>query len=446
MVAIQSRVIVLGLLVSLAVNVQAQDRRIQTEPLRSRNGGGNLTTHLTGAASAQMYAALHGVGAATARMNSYGWRDLDRKPTPKTFDAAMLEAYRQGIVPVILLEYDGSYQTLSPPTLIGSYSDWFAAGQAIARRFAPDGEWGRENGIVGWGVTTYSAINEPDVLASIPRGDYHDALAGLSDGVHSVKAELRVVPGGFATCNSAADATLRGYGPAIADLLEDGHLDGIDLHTYYHSRWFPLTRDRYFSAQGCFDRVKAALRLRRDVNFYATEFNIAKTDDWADPKIAARLFLTAFWDQLGVVGADRHSSATVLAFPWNLGDTAQSRGTVYAMAATETPWTPELRATVLRNVLRLAGNMRFTKLDPFDTGTYTLEGPDGYLIVWQNLPGWTDKPGTVWEVTLPSWARTAELWGWDGLRRVVSVHGGHFAIKGLAKNETYMLRLTRPRK
>jgi hypothetical protein len=85
-----------------------------------------------------------------------------------------------------------------------------------------------------------------------------------------------------------------------------------------------------------------------------------------------------------------------------------------------------LRATVLRNVLRLAGNMKFTSLDPFETGTYTLEGPDGHLIVWQNLRGWTDKPGTVWEVTLPSWARIAELWGWDGLRRVVSVHGGHF--------------------
>jgi hypothetical protein len=173
---------------------------------------------------------------------------------------------------------------------------------------------------------------------------------------------------------------------------------------------------------------------------------LAKTDDWADPKIAARLFLTAFWDELGVVGADRHSSATVLAFPWNLGDTAHARGSVYAMAETETPWTPELRATVLRNVLRLAGNMRFIKLDPFDTGTYTLEGPDGHLIVWQNLQGWTDKPGTVWEVTLPSWARIAELWGWDGLRRVVSVHGGHFTIKGLAENETYMLRLPRPRK
>jgi hypothetical protein len=162
MVAIRRGVLVLGLLVSLAMNVRAQDHPIQSEPLRSRIGGGNLTTHLTGAASAQMYAALHGVGVATARMNSYGWRDLDRKPTPKNFDAAMLEAYRHGIVPVILLEYDGSYQTLSPPTLIGSYSDWFAAGQAIARRFAPDGEWGRENGIVGWGVTTYSAINEPD--------------------------------------------------------------------------------------------------------------------------------------------------------------------------------------------------------------------------------------------------------------------------------------------
>jgi len=188
------------------------------------------------------------------------WRDLERKPTPKNFDAAMLEAIGREL-------FRSSYwirrllPNVKPPTLIGSYSDGLLPDKPL-----PGGSLrmanGAQNGIVGWGVTTYSAINEPDVLASIPRGDYHDALAGLSDGVHSVKTELRVVPGGFATCNSAADATLRGYGPAIADLLEDGHLDGIDLHTYYHSRWFPLTRDRYFSAQGCFDRVKAALGLR----------------------------------------------------------------------------------------------------------------------------------------------------------------------------------------
>ena len=432
---------VIGIWASLGAPAHAQ---APEDTLRSRVGGGNLVTHLAGKASSQMYAALHGVGALRARMNSYGWRDLNRNPTPKDFDAAMLEAYRQGISPDILLEYEGSYQTLNPPQPIGSYADWVAAGAAMAKRFQPDGEWARANNIAGRGVTTYSAINEPDVQATIPYAGYHDALAGLADGIHSVNPRLRAVPGGFATCNSHGDATLRGYGPAIADLLEDGRLDGLDLHTYYHSRWYPLTRGRDFSVQTCFDRIKAALGVRRDINFYATEFNIARLDDWSDPKLAARLFLTALWDQLGVVRADRYSSATVLAFPWNLGDTERVDGPAYGMANSENPWSPDPRAVVLRTMLRLAGDMKFTRLDPFGSGTYTLEGSDGQLIVWQNLTGWTDKPGRAWEVTLPSWAQIAELWGWDGLRRVIPVHAGDFIIKDLGENETYMLRLPRP--
>jgi len=433
-------------LLALSLPVRAQQAPIADGALRSLVGGGNLATHRAGAPSLQLYEALHGVGAIRARMNSYGWRDLHRKPTPKDFDAAMLQAHRQGISPMILLEYEGSYQTLNPPQPIGSYGDWFAAGQAMARRFAPDGEWGKENGIAGWGVTIYSAINEPDVQASIPRGDYHNALAGLADGVHSVDKALRVVPGGFATCNSHGDATLRGYGTAIADLLEDGRLDGIDLHTYYHSRWFPLTKGRYFSAQSCFDRVKAALGLRRETHFYTTEFNIAELDDWADPKVAARLFLTAFWDEVGVVRADKQTSATVLAFPWNLEDIPSKEDTAYAMAESQNPWSPDLRAAVLRTVLRLAGDMHFVRLDPFNTGTYTLEGREGQLFVWQNLKDWTDRPGTKWQVTLPDWAQIAELWGWDGLRRVIPARGGPFTLDGLAENETLMLRVPRPQK
>ncbi|WP_367142026.1 hypothetical protein [Rhodoplanes sp.] len=412
--------------------------------LRGRVGGGNLVTHLpVASATQQLYQALEGVGAPLGRMDSYGWRDLARRPTVHDFDAAMREAHRNGITPIILLEYEGSYQTLDPPQPIGSYDDWYAAGRAYAQRFRPDGDWGRENGVRGWGATIFTAINEPDVQATIPHAAYRDALAGLADGVHSVDRTLRVVPGGFATCNSHGDATLRGYGPAIAPLLQDGRLDGIDLHTYYNARWFPLTRGREFSAQGCFDRVKAALGLTRDVNFYATEFNIARVEDWSDPKLAASLFLTGLWDHLGVVKSDRRTSATVLAFPWNLGDTVRVDGPAYAMAEAENPWTPDPRAVVLRTVLQLAGDMRFTSLDPDRSGTYRLDGDDGLLLVWQNRPGWTDRPGRSWAVDLPDWARLAELWGFDGLLRVLPVHGGANSIDGLKDNETYMLRVRR---
>ncbi len=433
-------------LLSLAAKADSAETPSVEDPLRWRIGAGNIVTHLTGAPTAQLYAALKGVGARLGRMDSYGWRDLTRRPTPQNFDAAMLEAYRHGITPIILLEYEGSYQSLDPPQPLGSYADWRAAGVAMATRFRPNGDWGRAHGIVDWGVTVYTAINEPDVQATIPRADYHDALAGLADGVHSIDPALRVVPGGFATCNSDGDATLRGYGTAIADLLEDGRLDGIDLHTYYNAKWYPLTQGREFSVQSCFDRVKAALGVRRAIKFYATEFNVSRDGDWADPRVAARLFLTALWDQLGVVQADTHRPVTVLAFPWNLADTGRIEGPAYAMALSEKPWTPDLRTVLLRHVLKLAGDMTFTALDPLGSGTFVLDGDAGRLFVWQDLPGWTDRPGTVWALNLPEWAKSAELWGWDGLRRTIAVKGGPATIAGLPGNETYMLFVVRPRK
>ena len=430
-------------LASGAASLATGDTDAAGTRLRDHIGGGNLVTHLAGQPPlTQLYAALHGVGATMGRMDSYGWRTLDRKPTPHDFDAEMLQAHENAITPIILLEYEGSYQTLDPPQPIGSYHDWFAAGQAMARRFRPNGEWAREHGIVGWGASIFTAINEPDVQQSIPREAYHDALKGLADGVHSVDPALKVVPGGFATCNSHRDATLRGYGPAIADLFEDGRLDGIDLHTYYHSKWYPITKGREFSVQTCFDRIKQAMGLHRDIKFYATEFNVARLDDWDDPRLAAKLFLSAFWDQMSVVGNDGHSPVTALAFPWNLGDTVRVDGPAYAMAATENPWSPDPRAMVLRTVLQLAGDMTIKSIDK-PRGLVTLAGADAELIVWQNLPGWTDRPGRTLQLELPDWARTIEVWGWDGLRRRVAVNGGQLTLDGLDENETIMIRIPR---
>ena len=435
--AIGAFALTIALSLGLPGSASAADR------LRDRIGGGNLVTHLAGKPQlTQLYSALHGVGAAMGRMNSYGWRTLDRKPTPRDFDAEMRQARDNGITPIILLEYDGSYQTLDPPQPIGTYHDWFAAGQQMARRFRPDGEWARENGVVGWGVTVFTAINEPDVLQNIPREAYHDALAGLADGVHSVDPALKVVPAGFATCNSHRDATLGGYGPAIKDLLEDGRLDGIDLHTYYNAKYYPMTKGRDFSAQTCFDDVKRAMGLQREIKFYSTEFNIARLGDWSDPKLAAKLFLSAFWDHVSVVGSDGRTPAMALAFPWNLGTTDRVDGPAYAMAATENPWTPDSRSIVLRMVLRLAGDMTIKSIDK-PRGLTTLEGADAELIVWRNLPGWTDRPGPTLELALPDWARKAELWGWDGLRRTVPVTGGKVVLDGLDENETFMIRVPR---
>lgn len=410
--------------------------------LRWKVGTGNIVSHLTGRPTLPLYEALHWVGARLGRMNSYGWRTVDRIPLPHNFDDSMMEAYRNGITPIILFEYEGSYQTLNPPQPVGSYDDWFRAGVEFSRRFRPNGDWGREHGIKDFGVTLYTAINEPDVQNTIPKKDYRDALAGLADGIHSVDAKLKVVPAGFAACNIDGDATLRGYGPAIADLLESGKLDGIDLHTYYNDRWYPLVEGRQFSAQTCFDRVKKALGLTRDINFYSTEFNISRWGAWTDAKVVANLFLTAFWDNMGVVGADGRP-ATVFAFPWGLPDTPQIDGPNYAMAVSDHPWRPEERAKVLQRILKLAGDMKIVSSDPYDTGTMHLTKSDADLFVWHNRRGWTNLTSGRWEIPVPAGARKIELWGWDGLRAVHQISGNTFTFEALPAGETYMALVTR---
>jgi len=411
-------------------------------PIRMRVGGGNLLTHLPGEERAHMYQALKAIGARSARMNSYGWRTIEGVQTPADFDKAMLEAYQNGITPIILFEYEGSYQALEPPYMIGSYQSWYETGRVYAAKFRPGGEWAKANGAGDWGVSIFTAINEPDVQATIPPEDYRNALAGLADGVHSVDPTLRVVPGGFATCNSHGDPTLRGYGTAIADLFNDGRLDGLDLHTYYHERWYPMERGREFSAQACFDKVKAALGISRDINFYATEFNTARTDGWDDDALLGSLFLTAIWDELGVQRNDG-SSATVIAFPWNLGDDGRDQGPIYAMATQRDPWQPEVRSKVLKMVVDLAGDMTFVSLDPRGSGLFVLEDGKDRLVVFQNRAGWTDKPASLWALDVPDWAVTAELWGWDGLRRTFDVAGKPRMEIDVPGKETYMMRFRR---
>lgn len=413
-------------------------------PLRARVGGGNLVTHLAGQPpTIQLYEALKGVGAKSARMDSYGWRNLEHKPTPENFDAAMMEAYKHGITPIILLEYEGSYQSLNPPQLIGTRAEWEATGEAYARRFRPNGDWGRAHGIKDWGVTIYTAVNEPDVQATIPRKAYHDALQGFAEGIHKIDPALKVVPGGFARCNSDGDATLRGYAAAIGDLLEDGALDGIDLHTYYNARWYPIEKGRDFSAQACFDKVKAQLGVSRDIAFYATEYNVSRDFTWENPEVAAGLFLTGFWDEMGIVGDDGKTGVSVLAYPWNLADTVAQEGPVYAMAAGDKPWRPEIRAEVLKRVLDIAGDMHFTRLDPKVTGTFDLSGPNGDLRVWQDRPGWTDHVATAWTLDVPAFATTAELWSWRGKIATAKPVNGRVRFSQLSGHDTYMVYFPR---
>jgi hypothetical protein len=410
-------------------------------------GGGNFPNRADGAEMERQFALLKRLGLRHCRFNVYPGFYLVRsnwdRPNATVLDEGMKLAHAHGVTPMILFEYYASYHA---SIRLGTEKQWHALGRAFAERYRPGGTWGREHGVAGWGVTLYSAFNEPErgfgTGGKLGPGPYVAALKGLADGVHSVDPSLRVIPGGFMAANARDDWALRGLGPALAPLLNDGTLDGIDLHTYYDVQYAPMEGTYANSAQDNFDRVKAACGITRDVSFYCTEFNYKKRR--VTTAQAARGFLTGIWDHLGVVRRDGRTPAARLALPWNLFHDAE-KDTQYGMLRKYEPYEPSPRGAVLQLVLRLTDGMRFTSLDPRKTGVFVLEGAGRKMWVWQNRKGWTDQPGPSFTVRgVPAWARKLEVYGWDGLRTARPLDGRPAcSVTDLPGDETYMFVATR---
>ncbi len=419
----------------------------QTDP-RSIMGSGNFENGNgdggTGATAADQYNALTILGAKMSRMNIYPdhyWNGS--AATPTAVQSGILQAHTNGNTPMILFEY---YTNLGA---LGDYNKWYAIGRDFATQFRPNSPWLTSQGVTGWGISVYGAINEPDNANAIPKtgaGSYYDALKGLADGVHSVDPTLKVIPGGFMSENAFQDHTLRGYGPAIAPLLNDGTLDGIDLHTYNDISFAPIVKSDGsnsfdWSPQSDFDSVKSASGITRDINFYSTEFNFKdESSQGIDENLAAKRFLTCIWANLGVVKNDGHTGATGFAFPWNIFHTA-SQDAVYGLNTQLNPWTPRARGVTLQLVLDQSAGMDFVSRDPKGRGEFILNGNNKKMWVWQNYSTWSNIAGTSYNVTgIPAGATTLTVYGWDGQRGAPIQLSGQtsYNVTGLATNETFM--------
>jgi hypothetical protein len=415
-------------------------------------GGGNFANGKVTSLEIAQFKALQTVGAKMCRFALYPHVYFDekkRQPTPALIDKAMAESFRFGITPVFLFEYYGYYSDSAktdPPIPSGDKQKWFSIGQAFAKRFQPNGEWAKENGIRDWGVTVFAAINEPDADESknnrIPFEAYRDALEGLADGVHSINSELKVLPGGFASANAYSDFTLRGYGSAIASLFNQGKLDGIDLHTYYDVQWAPLEGTYKHSAQYNFDQIKLASGITADINFYCTEFNYSKRgvdDALMSEEEAAKGFLTGIWDNLGVVKNDGATPATQFAFPWNIFLTVDEYPH-YGLSKRLEPWTPTASGRVLQMVVELTKGMSFESLDPKRTGEFVLRGKGKKLWIWQNRSYWTNHAGSSFILkNIPHGTTKIEIYGWNGLRQTIQISKQNsYTINNLASEETLM--------
>jgi len=396
-------------------------------------GGGNFNPNRLDQAALH-FDILNQIGAGLCRVtvSENEYYPQNGTPAPDRFDDLILLAHKQGIEPMLLFEY---YTKWNGP--LGGHDKWFKVGQTFAQRFAPNSPFLKSRGIDDWGITFYSAINEPmwkdNNPTPIDPNQYALALEGLADGVHSVGSELRVSPGGFQEIPLLRTNT---YGPAIAGLYNNGKLYAMDIHRYYDIQWPPMAGTYQNSLQNQFDQVKKKWDITADIAFYTTEFNFKKRD--ITEREAARGFLTAIWDALTVTG-NQGQPVTQFALPWNIFHTPASDDH-YGLTIKHMPWTPTLRGDVLRMVCRLTEGTQFTHLDPRQSGVSVLQGDSKTIWVWQNRAAWTDRPASQFVVKdIPEGTEEIEVYGFDGPRDTVSVQGRRdIQINGLAPEQTYM--------
>jgi hypothetical protein len=363
---------------------------LQADP-GSQIGGGNVALRKNLSLADAQFKALGAAGASRCRFPvSQGtyYDPKHNKPVPEKYDELVLLAHKRGITPMILFEY---YTRWNGP--IGGREKWHTIGRAFALRFAPNSEWLKSKGVRDWGITCYTAVNEPTWKSNNPTPivpkDYAKALEGLADGVHSVARTLTVSPGGY------IEGSLHGgknpYLKAAAPLYNAGKLHAIDIHRYWDVKYVTMTNTRRFSLQSQFDDVKRDYGIKAGVKFHTTEMNFKKRMVTEDQ--AARGFLTALWDALGVVDA-KGRRITQFVMPWNIFHLTD-KDIHYGLCTKLTPWTPTGRGKVLQLVCRVSKDMEFVSCDPRNKGTFVLEGTGRKLWVWQNRTGWTDKPGTT---------------------------------------------------
>jgi hypothetical protein len=397
--------------------------------------------------------ALNVTGAGTALLHlypgDYCTTNLSAGQTDTNDDTVMLDCYNHNITPTISFEYytTGGYAALS------AYP-WTSIGQVFAQRYEPGGTWDQlqkqsnPNFNMSFGVTLYKAINEPDDdNPAINVTDYTTALQDLANGVHSVSSSLLVVPAGFAYPNKSGwnsgplNSALQPLINAIAPLLNNGTLAGIDLHTYADSQYDPIPGGFAYSAYSNFVKVKkdAVPQITADIGFFPTEFDYHLSGS-ATEDSAAQGLLTEIWDNLGVIG-DAGEPVTQLALTYTLTET-QAQDSTNGIAASLSPWIGTPRAQTFQLVAQLTSGMSFASADPSKTGTYVLQDAAGdrKLWAWQDVSTWTNELGTSFKVSgIPATATDLQVYGWNGLRETIPLFDQtSYTVTGLPGSETYM--------
>lgn len=245
--------------------------------------------------------------------------------------------------------------------------------------------------------------------------------------------------------NAWSDHTLRGYGKAIAPLLNSGKLTGIDLHNYHDLKWANIN-DWDKSPQRDFDQIKKACGITRDIHLYVTEFNVKYAPsqryqgESLDEETAAKYLFTAIFGNLCVKKKDG-SPATQFALIWNMFH-IHREDAQYGLCDTLNPWRPRLRGEVWRRVTR--DILQGTRLSQIDAGgrkgvhIFTSEAKK--IWVWHNLEGWTDRVGSKFRITeIPADSKRLLVSNWQGVQQTINIFGeSSYRVTDLVPGQTYV--------
>lgn len=432
------KVLLLSIFLVYADNSIAQDITYLT-------GSGNFTNGATTDEEIHQINALNFYGAKRTRVSvypSYYYNSDTQMGNPASIDSIMILLHQGGITPMILFEYYGWYNAL------GSYDKWYEIGKSFAERWRPNSPYLLSKNITNWGISVYSAINEPDInMPYVPRTiaegpeNYRDALEGLADGIHAMDTSLSAIPGGWASQNAFSWNDANGYATAIVDLINNGKLAGFDLHTYNDNTYAPIVDKQNefywrYCAQADFNEIQEEIGITRPLKFYATEFSYKANILGISEEESAKRQFTCIWNNIGAVKSDGSSHATEFALIWNLFNTVEY-DSVYGMCNQLFPYIPNLKGQTFKLVMDLGAGMNFTYLDPNNSGIYKLTDGEKEMWVWQNYYRWSNIEGTEFTIDLPEKASKILLYNYSGLMDSVEVLGlQNYTFTQLPESET----------
>ncbi len=368
---------------------------------------------------------------------------------PESIDEIVLLLHAEGINPMLLIEHNPDNGAL------GSEQKWFNIGTAFAERFRPNSAFLLQNGITNWGITRYSAINEPlfglagaDVPANLhfPVADYLAATRGFANGVHSVSTNLQVAPGGLQEV-----PLFRSFNPymtGIAGMLNDNTLNALDIHRYYDRNQPEFTLvGKVASHQGLIDKVKSDYGINADFNVWSTEYNARGAGSDAEN---AKDFVTATWDLLTVRGNDGNIvSDFALAFRTYL---PVSSNVNLGMAESSFPFLGNAKGIAHQMMANITKGFKIIDANE-DLGVDILTSESGdKMWVFHNRDGWSNQVGNSFDINdLPNSTNILEIYrynSWNPLigstgapdpARTIDISGmSSILVDGLETGETYM--------